>query len=1028
MALRHTAEFTDFHSRDWKIEIHDENFGGVSSALTLGAAGFELTWDGATDTTHDTIVGSSVRIPLIFKDSTEDGLIAAMRDGMEGDFTVRIYRAATTSSAADQFYWAGVAVADGIITDEPYPQEYLIEATDDLGLLDEILYKASPTAEYADSVSVVVTLSRILSKLRTFDAWGAGDTLIKTLENFSHADHVSPYMENTIVPNVRLRNVDSHGDANFHTCREVLYNLCRNFGARIFLSHGAFWFVPITGAFATTSLALKNYLPDGSADASPTLTPGETVVVTNTTTLNYTRNPAAGDFVKLAGWEYSQLPPLSRVSLRHYYKALAYDWYGVAPGDTVTGFVGVKSYGLSTTVNTDEVVTVYMAYTATVDQNSTAFSTDRGRRLKLKFQLRHGAVYAKRTSGPAMDGSSVILQNHTVSSGVTNQMFQIFDEPEDYTTATTEYIEIFTDVYDRNHANIVLQGSIALTFPPFSGTTGATQVGFISAEVWDNSGVHNSGEDSSVNTFGFPVIYQLHGSAVIDGDYITWFRDNDDEKAREELELDDVILGDQLSTISPAINGFWLINDGGWIVSSPAWSSDLEVGIETSVHDLAALDIMRSRKLPTEIVRGAVQAEELFFHYQMLSLAESAGRKYLLMRLTQFANDGIFEVEAFERRYTTTGSATATNDGSSLFSTAGDQLVGRRGDIANGLGIASTTTNSISQLSKSFASSLEDLTAGLTAGRVSYNSIDALLDVDTTTRVPAVGDLLEWDGSNWITAAPAGGSPLSTSDQQIADDVVRTIDVSAAISSNTKLLVTAGATTIAEFSSTISNVLTSAIFRALTFEVNSALVLNGHTSSQSGQVSIREAGSNGVNFVAWNAPAAIASSFILTLPDAPPTVAGQVMDFTTAGVGSFVTPSAGGSDDVFVVLTGTYYHSGGGKHYVPMGGDTTREPTSLSSAYPQHSHYCPFDGEVVRVTLASTGAASGATDVSVHKNNSTTAVETQTGTIGGYTMPIALDFSSSQFSKLDRLHIGVDPTSSGQYYNWVVVLKYDKTT
>jgi len=35
--------------------------------------------------------------------------------------------------------------------------------------------------------------------------------------------------------------------------------------------------------------------------------------------------------------------------------------------------------------------------------------------------------------------------------------------------------------------------------------------------------------------------------------------------------------------------------------------------------------------------------------------------------------------------------------------------------------------------------------------------IDDLLDVDTTTTPPSVGDILKWDGSNWVPTADTGG-------------------------------------------------------------------------------------------------------------------------------------------------------------------------------------------------------------------------------------------------------------------------------
>ena len=45
----------------------------------------------------------------------------------------------------------------------------------------------------------------------------------------------------------------------------------------------------------------------------------------------------------------------------------------------------------------------------------------------------------------------------------------------------------------------------------------------------------------------------------------------------------------------------------------------------------------------------------------------------------------------------------------------------------------------------------------LTGKPTLVTSIDGLSDVDTATSAPTVGDVLEWDGSNWVPATPSGG-------------------------------------------------------------------------------------------------------------------------------------------------------------------------------------------------------------------------------------------------------------------------------
>lgn len=41
------------------------------------------------------------------------------------------------------------------------------------------------------------------------------------------------------------------------------------------------------------------------------------------------------------------------------------------------------------------------------------------------------------------------------------------------------------------------------------------------------------------------------------------------------------------------------------------------------------------------------------------------------------------------------------------------------------------------------------------------DSIDALADVDTTTAAPTTGQVLEWDGTNWVPATPSGGGGVT---------------------------------------------------------------------------------------------------------------------------------------------------------------------------------------------------------------------------------------------------------------------------
>ena len=61
--------------------------------------------------------------------------------------------------------------------------------------------------------------------------------------------------------------------------------------------------------------------------------------------------------------------------------------------------------------------------------------------------------------------------------------------------------------------------------------------------------------------------------------------------------------------------------------------------------------------------------------------------------------------------------------------------------------------NSLSNLPTLFDGTYSSLTGKPTL----VTSVDGLSDVDTTTAAPTTGDILEWDGTNWVPATPSGG-------------------------------------------------------------------------------------------------------------------------------------------------------------------------------------------------------------------------------------------------------------------------------
>lgn len=60
-------------------------------------------------------------------------------------------------------------------------------------------------------------------------------------------------------------------------------------------------------------------------------------------------------------------------------------------------------------------------------------------------------------------------------------------------------------------------------------------------------------------------------------------------------------------------------------------------------------------------------------------------------------------------------------------------------------------------MSKIKSKQISDLNTSVTT-RINSTSINALSDVDTTTNAPTNGQVLSWNGANWIPATSSGGS------------------------------------------------------------------------------------------------------------------------------------------------------------------------------------------------------------------------------------------------------------------------------
>jgi len=121
----------------------------------------------------------------------------------------------------------------------------------------------------------------------------------------------------------------------------------------------------------------------------------------------------------------------------------------------------------------------------------------------------------------------------------------------------------------------------------------------------------------------------------------------------------------------------------------------------------------------------------------------------------------------------------------------------------------------------------------------------------------------------------------------------------------------------------------------------------------------------------------------------------------------------------------------GGGYYMPWVYYTESQTIAAGSLSTMRcTMVAPYDGKFISVSVLSNGSgnAPGSTVIGVHKNNSGTAMETQTVNMAAFNTAYTGTFTSNSFSKGDALHLNLDATDPLDYVTATVVIEYDEST
>ena len=298
MALRLYSEFKSSNSKQYKIEIYDNEWTVASSSFNVTSEGFSLEYAGQTDDIVSPIVGSQCVIRAYNTDSNFDTFLTHLREHQQDRFSMKIL---LHDGSSYNTYWTGVILQDLISDDDDVkPRVVEIIATDGISFLANKEYTT------IENVTIEEFIETALSTIGLGDLYASTDTFYATTLNVW--DTNMTYSATTDVATLIRFNSrvytykEEDATTIYSNYLEILRELCIAFGARFYQEEGVFHFEQYVER-VSASRSVTTYQFDGTKIS--------TSAVSNDVTLNQTTSGGA----RRSGNAFNYLPALKKVQV-----------------------------------------------------------------------------------------------------------------------------------------------------------------------------------------------------------------------------------------------------------------------------------------------------------------------------------------------------------------------------------------------------------------------------------------------------------------------------------------------------------------------------------------------------------------------------------------------------------------------------------------------------------------------------------------------------------------------------------------
>lgn len=866
MGIRLKGKVATTFNNVYTVEILDTQQTGGTLEVELRTPGFSLEYHGGEDI-FTPLIPSTCTIPLVITTSTIESFLIDLQTAEENRFRVRIRSGGEDD---DPIFWVGTITTDNISTiDGPFPYDAEVTAVDGLQLLSRRKYV--PAATNSSYLTHTIDILKLIGTSDLFETGGVDEVFLKTF--ITAEPDVATLNDN--LTDVKLTgkfyDLTTQTFTAFEYDAEVfLTNLLRAYNCRIVQTEGAYFIVSISKYLdsAITTVNVRRFFAD------------ETETSVENTSFVRLLSPTVNRY-RLSYWRTNLKPPIREVTRPLNYGS------GLIVTNQPGGNTAVYPSGASNTPSTASyqinenhtypVGTRFQITGVAEIQTAVTSTTEPTGKLRFVVEFRIGTYYLRRMNVELVSGVVTTIPADEFSN-VGDQEVQEWDTPEEaqWTNTSSDVLQFGSELinYDAYSPyatvpTVDVPINIGFTTPPLPAeVTGTLRIAF-------RSGLFKGDGGAPTQTLknGTPVFISFRLSAENGNSSGVIYKAINSNNASETVEEDPVYFGTKLiSGGEYQYNPSEFFNGNG---SLPNWVTPYET-TGKGLHQIAVNDIARYRVNAVEIFTGTLVSQNAFATYIACYYDNVTGKIYVQVNTKYEADTETYSLElhvcGFAPSTNPTEEVVLINDGVKPPSnTAGEVSL-----------IQKSTRRFVRLTSEQIADIETDVAEVRATSDASGGKSVVLLQYlgDVKISGPLDGQILEYNSlaGRWNNVAPsAGGSPLSASNQTIAQGVTRDIILNGSVANNTYFRIVDSAGTVIFSIQNYGTILNIIEYYGL--------IAYRSTATAPGSIAIYEPAASGVNFVQIKSPA-LAANIILTLPPTTGT-AGQALVTDGSGALSF---------------------------------------------------------------------------------------------------------------------------------------------